>query len=195
MSVLQRQERQTAALVIPLLTQERNAWCSEYAALGSPPLPFLLLARQLLALAHPGVCDRDKHSHDHPERPLSYQRQASLEANTLRKSCKEGITARQAMRPGGEPSERTDTGIGLRSLGKRARTYTLPGLYDPEKEIARMITFLFIFGLAAFLIVGGTRGSLHLRTHRVSTGRRLSGLRRSYAVPNELPDYGRQQSS
>jgi len=46
-----------------------------------------------------------------------------------------------------------------------------------------MITFLFIFGLAAFLIVGGTRGSLHLRTHRVSTGRRLSDLRRSYAVP------------
>ncbi len=46
-----------------------------------------------------------------------------------------------------------------------------------------MITFLFIFGLAAFLIVGGTRGSLHLRTHRASTGRRLSGLRRSYAVP------------
>ena len=46
-----------------------------------------------------------------------------------------------------------------------------------------MITFLFIFGLVAFLIVGGMRGSLHLRTHRVSTGRRLSGLRRSYTVP------------
>jgi hypothetical protein len=46
-----------------------------------------------------------------------------------------------------------------------------------------MIAFLFILGLAAFLIVGGTRGSLHLRTHRTSTGRRLSGLRRSYAVP------------
>jgi hypothetical protein len=46
-----------------------------------------------------------------------------------------------------------------------------------------MIAFLFILGLAAFLIVGGTRGSLHLRTHRASTGRRLSGLRRSYAVP------------
>jgi hypothetical protein len=46
-----------------------------------------------------------------------------------------------------------------------------------------MIAFLFIFGLVAFLIVGGMRGSLHLRTHRVSTGRRLSGLRRSYTVP------------
>jgi hypothetical protein len=46
-----------------------------------------------------------------------------------------------------------------------------------------MIAFLFIFGLAAFLIVGGMRGSLHLRTHRMFTGRRLSGLRRSYAVP------------
>ena len=45
-----------------------------------------------------------------------------------------------------------------------------------------MIAFLFTFGLVAFLIVAGTRGSLHLRTHRVSTGR-LSGLRRSYAVP------------
>ena len=87
------------------------------------------------------------------------------------------------MRPGGEPSERTDTGIGLRPLGKSTRTEILPGFQDPEKEIARMITFLFIFGLAAFLIVGGTRGSLHLRTHRVSTERRLSGLRRSYAVP------------
>ena len=87
------------------------------------------------------------------------------------------------MKPGGEPSERTDTGIGLRPLGKRVRTETLPGLHDPEKERVRMIAFLFIFGLAAFLIVGGMRGSLHLRTHRVSTGRRLSGLRRSYAVP------------
>ena len=46
-----------------------------------------------------------------------------------------------------------------------------------------MIAFLFFFGLAAFLIVGGLRGSLHLRTHRVSKGRRLSGLQRSYAVP------------
>jgi hypothetical protein len=46
-----------------------------------------------------------------------------------------------------------------------------------------MIAFLFFFGLAAFLIVGGTRGSLHLRTHRVLTERRLSGLRRSYADP------------
>ena len=46
-----------------------------------------------------------------------------------------------------------------------------------------MIAFLFTFGLTAFLIVVGIRGSLHLRTHRVFTGRRLSGLRRSYAVP------------
>jgi hypothetical protein len=46
-----------------------------------------------------------------------------------------------------------------------------------------MIAFLFTFGLVAFLVVAGTRGSLHLRTHRVFTGRRLSGLRRSYAVP------------
>ena len=46
-----------------------------------------------------------------------------------------------------------------------------------------MIAFLFTFGLTAFLIVVGIRGSLHLRTHRASTGRRLSGLRRSYAVP------------
>ena len=47
-----------------------------------------------------------------------------------------------------------------------------------------MIAFLFTFGLAALLVVGGMRGSLHLRPHRrVSTGRRLSGLRRSYAAP------------
>jgi hypothetical protein len=46
-----------------------------------------------------------------------------------------------------------------------------------------MIAFLFTFGLTAFLIVGGIRGSLHLRTHRASVGRRLSGLRRSYTVP------------
>ena len=56
------------------------------------------------------------------------------------------------------------------------------GLHDPETEIARMITFLLIFGLAALLVVGGMRGSLHLRTHRMSTGRRLSGLRRSHAA-------------
>jgi hypothetical protein len=87
------------------------------------------------------------------------------------------------MGPGGEPSERTDTGIGLRPLGKRSRAETLPGFHDPEEEIARMIAFLFTFGLTAFLVVGGIRGSLHLRTHRVSTGRRLSGLQRSYAVP------------
>lgn len=46
-----------------------------------------------------------------------------------------------------------------------------------------MIAFLFTFGLVAFLIVAGTLGSLHLRTHRAFTGQRLSGLRRSYAVP------------
>jgi len=46
-----------------------------------------------------------------------------------------------------------------------------------------MITFLLIFGLAALLVVGGMRGSLHLRTHRMSTGRRLSSLRRAHAAP------------
>ncbi len=46
-----------------------------------------------------------------------------------------------------------------------------------------MIAFLFIVSLAALLVVGGIRGSLHLRTHRLSTGRRLSGLRRAYAAP------------
>jgi hypothetical protein len=46
-----------------------------------------------------------------------------------------------------------------------------------------MIAFLFIFGLAALLVVGGIRGSLHLRPHRrVSTGRRLSGLRRRQCI-------------
>jgi len=57
-----------------------------------------------------------------------------------------------------------------------------PGLDDPGKEVAHMSTFLLIFGLAALLIVGGMRGSLHLRTHRISTGRRLSGLRRSHTA-------------
>ena len=46
-----------------------------------------------------------------------------------------------------------------------------------------MITFLVTVGFAALLVVGGMRGSLHLRTHRLSTGRRLSGLRRAYAAP------------
>ena len=46
-----------------------------------------------------------------------------------------------------------------------------------------MTAFLVFFGLTALLVVGGVRGSLHLRTHRLSTGRRLSGLRRSYAAP------------
>jgi|GEM_PF-4583313 hypothetical protein len=47
-----------------------------------------------------------------------------------------------------------------------------------------MIAFLFTFGLAALLVVGGMRGRLPLRPHRrVSTGRRLSGLRRVYTAP------------
>ena len=46
-----------------------------------------------------------------------------------------------------------------------------------------MTALLLFFGLTALLIVGGVRGSLRLRTHRLSTGRRLSGLRRSYAAP------------
>ena len=46
-----------------------------------------------------------------------------------------------------------------------------------------MTAFLVFFGLAALLVVGGVRGSLGLRPHRLSTGRRLSGLRRSYAAP------------
>ncbi len=45
-----------------------------------------------------------------------------------------------------------------------------------------MSTFLLIFGLAALLIVGGMRGSLHLRPHHMPTGRRLSGLRRFHAA-------------
>ena len=46
-----------------------------------------------------------------------------------------------------------------------------------------MIAFLFTFGLAALLVVGGIRVSLHLRTARLPTRRRLSGLRRAYAAP------------
>ena len=46
-----------------------------------------------------------------------------------------------------------------------------------------MTAFLVFFGLAALLIVGGVRGSLRLRPHRLSTGRRGSGLQRSYAAP------------
>ncbi len=46
-----------------------------------------------------------------------------------------------------------------------------------------MTAFLVFFGLTALLIVGGVRGSVRLRTHRLSTGRRVSGLRRSYAAP------------
>jgi hypothetical protein len=46
-----------------------------------------------------------------------------------------------------------------------------------------MSAFLLFFGLAALLVVGGVRGSLRLRPHRLSTGRRVSGLRPSYAAP------------
>ena len=46
-----------------------------------------------------------------------------------------------------------------------------------------MSAFLVFFGLTALLIVGGVRASLRLRTHRLSTGRRVSGIRRSYATP------------
>jgi len=46
-----------------------------------------------------------------------------------------------------------------------------------------MTAFLVFFGLAALLGIGCVRGSLQLRPHRLSTGRRLSGLRRSYATP------------
>jgi hypothetical protein len=46
-----------------------------------------------------------------------------------------------------------------------------------------MMAFLFIFGLVATLVVGGVMGNLHLRTHRVATGQRVSGLRRAYAAP------------
>ncbi len=46
-----------------------------------------------------------------------------------------------------------------------------------------MSAFLVFFGLAALLVVGGVRGSLHLRPHRLSTGQLLSSLRRSYAAP------------
>ena len=46
-----------------------------------------------------------------------------------------------------------------------------------------MTAFLVFFGLTALLVVGGVRGSLHLRPQRLSTGQRVSGLRRSYATP------------
>ncbi len=46
-----------------------------------------------------------------------------------------------------------------------------------------MVAFLFTIGFAALLVVGGMMVSLHLRPHRVATGRRLSGLRRAYAAP------------
>ena len=83
----------------------------------------------------------------------------------------------------GEPSEQAGTGIGLRPLGKLARAETQPGLHNPEKEIVRMNTFLLIFGLTAFLIVGGTWGSTYLHTHSVPPERRWGGFRQSDAVP------------
>jgi hypothetical protein len=46
-----------------------------------------------------------------------------------------------------------------------------------------MMAFLFSFGLAATLVVGGVLGSLRLRPHRVATRQRVSGLRRAYAAP------------
>jgi len=46
-----------------------------------------------------------------------------------------------------------------------------------------MMAFLFILGLVAALVVGGVMGSLRLRTPRVATRRRASGLRRAYAAP------------
>ncbi|HEX6480460.1 MAG TPA: hypothetical protein VF043_16605 [Ktedonobacteraceae bacterium] len=83
----------------------------------------------------------------------------------------------------GEPSEQAGAGIGLRPLGRPARAETQPGFYDPEEERARMNTFLFFFGLVAFLIGGGTWGSTYLHLHRMPPGRRWGGLRRSDAVP------------
>jgi hypothetical protein len=46
-----------------------------------------------------------------------------------------------------------------------------------------MMTLLVVFGLAALLVGGGVRGSLHLRPHHLSTGQLVSGLRRSSAAP------------
>ena len=48
-----------------------------------------------------------------------------------------------------------------------------------------MIAFLVTFGLAALIVVGGVRASLRLRVPGMPTGRRLSGLRRSYAAPKD----------
>ena len=46
-----------------------------------------------------------------------------------------------------------------------------------------MTAFLVFFGLTAFLVVGGVRGSLHLRPHHIATGQHVSSLRRSSAAP------------
>ena len=58
-----------------------------------------------------------------------------------------------------------------------------PGILDFEKERVHMTAFLVFFGLSAFLIAGGVRGSLHLRPHHIATGQRVSSLRRSSAAP------------
>jgi hypothetical protein len=108
---------------------------------------------------------------------------AAGEANIPPKSCK-GYTAHTCNGgPWCERLEQADTGISLRSLGKRLRTYTQPGLHDLEKEKVRMIAFLLTFGLAALLVVGGMKVSLRLRAPDIPTGQRLRGLRRSYAAP------------
>jgi hypothetical protein len=46
-----------------------------------------------------------------------------------------------------------------------------------------MIAFFVTFGLAALIVVAGVRASLRLRVPGMPTGRRLSGLRRSYSAP------------
>ena len=46
-----------------------------------------------------------------------------------------------------------------------------------------MIAYLVFLGLAALIVVGGVRASLRLRVPGMPTGRRMSGLRRSYAAP------------
>jgi hypothetical protein len=77
----------------------------------------------------------------------------------------------------------------------------LPGLHNPEEEIVRMIAFLITFGLAVLLVVGGVRASLRLRVPGMPTGRRLSGLRRSfsapmvYTTPKNISDYENAMSN
>ncbi len=69
-------------------------------------------------------------------------------------------------------------GYTARSLGKRVKPQVHDQGYITWRRKARMTAFLVFFGLTALLVVGGVRGSL-----RLSTGRRVSGLRRSYAAP------------